>query len=115
MSADLHVGDVDTNFIAIVKDQDAGYINISAATVRKLIFRKPNGTVVEKVATQLSSYSGTNAAVTAAVAASAAMRYTTLAGDLDVEGEWLIQGYVEVGAGKWHTDVRRELVAAVLA
>jgi hypothetical protein len=93
-------------FYAIVKDQDLAYVNTSAATTRTLLFRKPNGTVLTKTASQVASYTGTNADVAAGVTANAVMQYTTIAGDLDVAGLWAVQGIVGIGSGLWHTDER---------
>ena len=98
MSAEVHVGDVGTEFRAQVKDQDGVEVDLSAATVRTLKFRKANGAVITR-----SALPGTldDPAKTAALGW---MYYVSVNGDLDVEGGWVQQGYVAVGGGTWHSD-----------
>lgn len=93
MAIELHVADVGTVIRATVKDGDTA-VDISAATTRKLIFRKPDGTVVEKTATNVTT--GTDGQ----------MAYTIVAGDLDQVGSWRVQGKVTIGTATWNTDTK---------
>lgn len=93
MAAEIHVGDVGTVFEATVKDEASVIVDISSATVRRLKFRTPDGRLLTKDAVLVNT--GTDGK----------MKYTSVAGDLDVAGLWRVQGYVEIGTGKWHTDV----------
>jgi hypothetical protein len=102
MSAKVHVGEVGTVFRGTVKDQDGSIVDISTASVKLMRFKKPGGTLVEKNATNTTT------------GLDGQMQYMTVAGDLDEPGTWEIQGYVEVGGGKWWTDVHHEHVEAIL-
>lgn len=73
----IYVGDVGTEIIL-----DCG-VDISNATVREIVARKPNGQVVTWAATA----SGTTA-----------IKRTVLAGDLDVAGRWMLQAKVATPA-----------------
>lgn len=94
MAAEIHVGDVGTVFEATVLDEDGAVVDISAATLRQLLFRKADQTVV------------TQTAVLSGAGTDGKMRYVTVVDDLDVSGLWTVQGYVEMSAGKWHSDLR---------
>lgn len=82
----VFVGDTGTEIIL-----DCG-VDISTATVRKIRAKRPDGHVKEWVA----SVSGTTA-----------VSYTTVDGDLSLEGAWSLQAYVEMpgwkGRGAWAT------------
>jgi len=64
--------------------------DISSATVRKIIYQKPSGTVEEWAATL---YGTTH------------IRYTTVADDIDEVGMWRFQAYIETPSGKWYGDI----------
>jgi len=83
----IYVGDVGTVFkIKVVDCSDNSAIDISASTLRQIIFKKPTGTFVTKTAVLSSG------------GVDGYMQYTVIAGDLDMSGSWEIQGYVE-GSG----------------
>lgn len=98
MSAEVHVGDVGTEFRAQVKDQDGAVVDVSSAIVRQLKFRKPDGTVIVRAAL---SGSASDPAKTGALGW---MYYIGVLGDVTLAGVWVQQGYVEIGIGKWHSD-----------
>ena len=104
MSAQVHVGDVGTVFYAIVKDEGSVYVDISTASTRQLLFRKPDLSVLTKTATYVTAYTGTDPVIAEGVAAKAVMQWTAIAGDITAPGSWSVQGYVVIGAGAWHTD-----------
>ena len=83
MADKIYVGDIGT-----VIDVDCNE-TITGATGQKLIVKKPNGTTVEWTAT----IQGTDT-----------LRHITIANDLDVAGEYLIQPYLTLsgwtGRGK---------------
>jgi hypothetical protein len=96
MAADeVHIGDVGTIFQLTVKDQDNDVVDISVASTLNIIFRKPNGTNVTKTAVLTGD--GTDGK----------MQYTTVADDLDDDGLWKLQGFVDFGTTEWYTDVIR--------
>lgn len=86
-------GDIGTAFIATIKD-GGSIVDISGATVKKIIFEKPSGESVSKNADFYTD--GTDGKIEWT---------TTLITDLNEVGVWKRQGYVELPEGKWHTDV----------
>lgn len=71
----LFIGDTGTEIVL-----DCG-IDVSSATARKIIARKPSGTRVEW---------------TAAAEGSTSIKYVTQADDLNVAGEWALQAHIEM-------------------
>ena len=87
----IHQSDIGVIFeVQVVRwdDVTSAYValDISAATTTDIKFRKPSGTIV----TQNASFStdGTDGK----------MRYTSIAGDLDESGAWVLQGYIVIPA-----------------
>ena len=76
---EIFVGDVGT---AISLDCE---VDISAASVRRIVVRKPNGRRVQW---------------TAVADGTTKIKYVTQAGDLDVAGDWDMQAYVELPTWK---------------
>lgn len=79
MADKSYKGDVGTVFLI-----NCG-TNISTATVKKLLVKKPDGTQVEWIAT----ISGTNY-----------LQYTTITNDLDQNGTYYLQSYIEMPSWK---------------
>jgi hypothetical protein len=96
--AEIHLGDKGTVFRVTVQDQDGTPVDLSVASAREFIFRKPDGVIVKKTGTN----TGTGA--------DGKMQYITVANDLDQTGTWRVQGRVAIGAGEWHTDQYRFIV-----
>jgi hypothetical protein len=78
MAGKIHVGDIGMAFRATAVDQDGVPINVSNYTI-KFLFKKPDGTVVQKNGSFVSD--GIDGKV----------QYITLAGDLDQKGTWKMQ------------------------
>ena len=78
-----HIGD-ETTFTLVVVDRDNNAVDISAATVKSILFRKPDGTIV----TQTASFTtdGTDGSI----------YYTTADTDLDAVGVWKYRAEVTV-------------------
>jgi hypothetical protein len=115
MSAQVHVGDIGTVFYAIVRDEGNAYVDISGATTRQMIFRKPDQSTVTKTAPYVTTYLGVDPDIIAGVVGKAVMQYTTVTSDISAAGAWTVQGYVVIGAGQWHTDNYTFAVDANLA
>ncbi len=90
----IHLGDIGTIFEITVL-QDGVALDISTATLKQFIYRKPTGAVVTKTA------------VFSTTGIDGKLRYTTIAADLDVIGAWQAQVYLEMPTGKWHTATAR--------
>lgn len=71
----VYTGDVGTEIVL-----DCG-VDVSTATVRKILVKKPGGAAAEWPAVA----DGTNR-----------IKYVTVAGDLDTTGTWYLQAYVEM-------------------
>ena len=95
MSAnEIHQGDIGTILRLTVKDgTDA--IDLSAATTKEIVLRKPSGSMVTKDATFTTDGSDGQ------------IQYTTVADDLDEAGIWRIQARVVLLGGTWRTDIAR--------
>lgn len=88
--------------VTVTKESDGTARNISAATTRQIIFRKPGGTVVAKTASLTSDGSDGR------------MQYTIEAGLIDEAGTWKIQGFVVIGSTELHTEIGAFTVGAIL-
>ncbi len=73
--------------VTIIEDDAA--LDISTATVKSIIFQKPDGTILTKTATFLTD--GTDGII----------YYDTIAGDLDQSGIYKVQGAVSIGGGAY--------------
>lgn len=94
MTAEIHKGDIGTVFEVTVQENGAA-LNISSATTKQILLRKPSGTVLTKTASFVTD--GTNGKIS----------YTTVAGDLSEDGQWKIQAYIVLPTGSWHSDAQR--------
>jgi hypothetical protein len=98
--ADVHVGDVSTLFKGKVLN-DGAIFNPATASVKKLIFKTPNSTVIERDAT-VTGPDGDGYYY---------LEYTTVAADITDglnanPGVHYWQGYVEFADGsKYHTNI----------
>lgn len=91
---------IGTRFIATIVE-DGGARNVSTATVRKIIFKKGDGTTVIEGASFLTDGSDGK------------IYYDSAAGFLTPSGSWAHQGYVEMTAprtGKWYSEIKGFIV-----
>ncbi len=88
-----HVDDIGTSFIVTILDQDDDVIDISIATTKELIFKKPDATVVTKTASFYTN--GTNGQLV----------YVTEDGDLDMHGLWSIQAHIVTASVEYKTSI----------
>lgn len=89
---EIHKDDIGTIFEVTVKDGSIA-VDVSGATTKDIIFKKPNGSTLTKASVFVSD--GTNGKI----------KYTSIAGDLDVIGVWKIQSHLVLSGGTWKTDV----------
>ena len=87
----VHNGDVGTIFRLTIKDTAGAAIDVSTASVKYIYFQDPSGVKTQKTAAFYTD--GTDGKI----------QYTTVAGDIDEVGTWMVQGYVETGLGKFWT------------
>jgi hypothetical protein len=91
-SNEIHVGDVGTVFQRTIMDNDVA-VDVSAATVKQYIFVRPDGSKL------------TVSAAFATNGTDGVLQYATVSGDLSMPGQWRLQVYLELPAGKWKSDV----------
>jgi len=91
-AGEIHEDDIGTIFEAEFLDAGA-VLDISGATTKELLFRKPDGTKVAEAG--LFTTDGTDGK----------LRYTTIADFLDASGRWSVQGRVVLPAGTWSSDI----------
>ena len=101
MADQLSKNDVGSVISVTVKENGVVF-NASAATVKTLRLKKPNETVITKTA--VFETDGSNGVLI----------YTTVAGDLNENGMWTGQLYLEFPTGKWSTDVFTFVVGNIL-
>lgn len=81
--------DIGTQVVDTLIDQDGQIIDLAPTTVRQMIFRKTDGTILTKTASLLTDGSDGKLA------------YSMINGDLDQVGKWVQQSYIELPTGKW--------------
>ena len=89
---EIHVNDVGTQFLVTVTDGSSA-VDISSATTKELIIKKPSGTKLTK-ATAFST-DGTDGK----------MKYNIASDDLDEAGSYKLQGKVVISDGTFYTDI----------
>ena len=89
---EIHVNDVGTKFLVTVTDGSSA-VDISSATTKQLIIKKPSGTKLTK-ATAFST-DGTDGK----------MQYSIGSDDLDEAGSYKLQGKVVISDGTFYTDI----------
>lgn len=93
-SNEIHLWDIGTIFeITIYEDCDTLLPGMENAIVKKVIFQRTDGTSFNVDAEFKTD--GTDSIV----------QYTTVEGDLDQEGGWAIQAFIELPSGQWYSDI----------
>ena len=93
MACEIHLGDIGTAFRLTILDCAGAIVDISAASVKEVVFRKPDMTVVAQAGAFYTD--GTDGVV----------QYVTVADDLDQLGNWKIQAEVTLPTGTWSSNV----------
>ncbi len=99
--ASVRVNDTGTRFELTIKEGNVA-VDISSATVKTIKFQKPDNLTVSKTADFTTD--GTDGKID----------YVSITNDIDVKGEWKIQGYIEMPSGKFHTSMSSFGVSANL-
>lgn len=88
----VFVNDIGTSFRGTFKE-DGTVVDISSATTKNIIFEKPDGTKV----TQTGSFftDGTDGI----------LEYLSVDGDLNIGGDWRLQGFANLGSWIGHSDI----------
>lgn len=94
MTCGIHLGDTGTQFRVTVQDCDETVIDISDATTTEIIFKKPTGDTVTKLASFYTD--GTDGII----------KYTAVSGDIDTVGSWKIQSHIITPSGEWNSEFK---------
>ncbi len=89
---EIHKGDIGTQFTVTVQDGTT-VVDISTASTKQLIFKKPGGTILTKSTSFVTD--GTDGK----------MQYVSVDGDLSDDGVWKMQGKVVIGGNTFSTDI----------
>lgn len=89
---EIHVDDVGTQFLLTIMDGSAA-VDISSASTKQIIIKKPSGTKMTKSAT--FSNDGSDGKI----------YYSSIADDLDETGSYKLQGKVIISDGTFYTDI----------
>ncbi len=92
-SNEIHKNDIGTKFVVTIKDGDSA-VDVSGATTKQIIIKKPSGTTLTKAAAFNSD--GSNGII----------YYAAVSGDLDETGTYKIQGKVVISDGTFYTDIQ---------
>jgi len=103
---DIHKNDVGVELVIEFVDEDGVVIDISTASTKQILLRKPGAAAVAK--TGVFDTDGSDGL----------LKYTTTkvgsVYDLDRAGQWQIQGFAVIGTNEWHTKVNTFEVAGNL-
>lgn len=99
----VHNGDIGTIFRLTITDTDGTAIDVSTATVKYIYFQDPSGNKSQETAAFTTDGSD------------GIIQYTTVDGDIDEVGTWMVQGYVETSLGKFWTEKDSFKVYSTLA
>lgn len=88
----IHKDNVGTKLLVAVTDDGSG-VDISTASSLVIFIKKPDGTVLERAG--VLNTDGTDGK----------MYYLTVVGDLDVAGNYKIQGKVVIPTGTFYTSI----------
>jgi hypothetical protein len=89
---EIHQDDIGTVFTVTVKDQ-LGPIDISLATTKTFIYKKPDKTKFSRPADFKTD--GTDGV----------LQYTSVAGDIDKSGDWQLQVFIILPTGQFYSDI----------
>ena len=90
---EVHVDDIGTHFEISLKECDE-ILDVSSASAKQIIFKKPSGTILTKTA--VFKTDGTDGIV----------KYVSIADDLDESGRWKMQAKITFPTGdSWSSEV----------
>ena len=90
---EIHQNDIGTAFTITIQDGTTA-VDISTATTKKIVFKKPSGTKLTYDTAFVSD--GTDGKI----------KYNVVAGDLDEVGTYKLQSYVVISDGTFYTDIQ---------
>lgn len=95
---EVRIGDIGFIFNFTVKDQDGDPVDVSTATTKKIILRKPDGSaMIDDVAFTSTGSDGK-------------VRWWVSSGELDQVGDWQFQLYLVLSVNTYHSDIHNVFV-----
>ena len=91
-NTEVKVGDAGTEFVLTVKDSKGAIVDISGATTPKTVSLK-----MADATTASRTWSFKTDGV------DGKLKWTAIAGDLDIEGPLRMEAYVKLASGEWRT------------
>lgn len=96
MREEVHVGDIGTKLVVEFRDKGKVLDVSSATSVKKIIFNKTKAKNSKTVVQDADFYvDGKDGRIV----------YISILNDIDIDGTWEIQGYVELSDGKWYSSI----------
>jgi hypothetical protein len=97
-SPEIHVGDIGTQFITTVYNQNEVVQDLSGATTKTIRFYSPSN-IAKDVSASLYT-DGTDGKLV----------YTLASGDIDESGTWQFQAILIFAGGTWSTNIEKFIV-----
>jgi len=95
MACEIHLGDIGTAFRLTIVDCDGQAIDVSGASVKSIVFLKPDKTTVTRPAVLFTD--GVDGVI----------EYISVADDLDQLKTWKIQSVVTLPTGTWSSNIEK--------
>lgn len=92
--AEIHKNSIGVTFKITIKEGDSAY-DVSSASTKQLVFKKPSGELLTVDCTFTNSGSDGK------------IQYSTVSGDLDEVGWWRLQAYLVIGSNEFRTNIGR--------
>lgn len=102
--AQVHVEDVGTELVDTMTDEDGTAIDCSTASTKKIVIKRPDGTVIGPFDASFDT-NGTNGA----------LKYLSLATTFTIQGVYKYQYYVVIGGVKFYGNEQSLTVYPVLS
>jgi hypothetical protein len=96
----IYVGTIGTAFDLEIRDDTGTVVDLAEETTLTMIFRKPNGDVIQREA---EAVAGDGVIHENVDDIKYIMRYLSVEGDIDVAGKWKRQGYIVLPEWSGHT------------
>lgn len=90
--SEFHVADVGVALRATIKDEETDVVPLQSASVKQYTIRKPSGAEITVDCDFVTDGSD------------GLIQYVTVASTFDEAGYYKLQGYLEMGTSKWHTN-----------
>lgn len=95
MACEIHKLDIGTVLRLTMLDCDEVILPINDATVKEIILKKPDKTVITRTASFTTN--GIDGKI----------EYITVLDDLDIKGTWNIQGRIVTPSGEWKSSIAK--------